>query len=204
MKSLDAPTRELVSLATVIAIGVESAIEARCRTSLATGVPPIWVEELLLQSVLMLGWPRTLNAAAIWRRVSGPTPAPGEDGTDYSMAADWLERGEVVCRMVYGANYERLRQNVRAMHPSLEAWMLVEGYGRTLGRPGLDLARRELCVIAQVAVQGAERQLHSHLRGALNAGAEPSAVAEALEIVRPLLGRPEEELMTTLWNRIRA
>ena len=29
---------------------------------------------------------------------------------------------------MYGATYERLRHNIRALHPALDAWMIVEGY----------------------------------------------------------------------------
>ena len=38
--------------------------------------------------------------------------------------------------------------NIKALHPALDTWMIVDGYGKVLGRPQLDLARRELCVIA--------------------------------------------------------
>jgi 4-carboxymuconolactone decarboxylase len=151
----------------------------------------------------MVGWPRALIAAAIWRQMGDRRAEPGEDSAAYSRAAEWTARGEAICREIYGANYERLRENVRALHPALEAWMVTEGYGRTLGRPGLDLARRELCVVAQVAVQGAERQLHSHLKGALNAGASTAAVTETLDIVRLMIGAREAKLAASLWAQIR-
>ena len=106
-------------------------------------------------------------------------------------------------KFVYGSNFERLRANIQVLHPALDAWMVTEGYGRTLSRPGLDLARRELAIVAQVAVQGAERQLHSHLRGALNAGVTPEVLEETLEIVRPLLGPRERALLASLWDRMR-
>ena len=204
LDQLDRPTLALVVLSAAIATGREPLVEERCRSCLEAAVPPLWVDELLLQSLLMVGWPRALTAAAVWRRVGPSEPAPGEDGTDYARIPEWRARGESVCRMVYGDSYERLRENMRAMHPALDAWMVAEGYGRTLGRPGLDLARRELCVVVQVAVQGAERQLHSHLKGARNAGASHRAITEALEAVRPLLGAPEVELAWSLWNRINA
>lgn len=200
---LDGPTRALVLLAAAIATGRESLVEAHCRACLSTSVSALWVDELLLQSLLMVGWPRMFSAVAIWRRVGSPTPADGEDGTDYRRAAEWRLRGEALCRTVYGATYARLRDNVRGLHPALEAWMIIEGYGRTLARPGLDFARRELCVMAQTAVQGAERQLYSHLKGARNAGASPQAIGEALDAVRPLLGKSEADMADSLWNRIR-
>lgn len=203
LERLDPPTRALVALSGAIATGEDELVESRCREGAAAEVPAVWVDELLLQSVLMVGWPRALTAAAHWRRVGAPAAASEEEGSDYGRAAAWLERGEAICRIIYGENYPRLRANMRALHPDLEAWMVTEGYGRTLGRPGLDLARRELCIVAQVAVQGAGRQLHSHLRGALNAGAAIEAVGAALDVVRPLLGTREAEVVNSLWDRIR-
>lgn len=200
---LDGPTRALVMLAAAIATGREPLVEERCLGCRAAQVPALWVDELLLQSLLMVGWPRMFSAAAIWRRIGPAEPAPGEDGTDYRRAAEWRARGDALCRTVYGASYDRLRGNVRALHPALEAWMITEGYGRTLGRAGLDFARRELCVMVQTAVQGAERQLHSHLKGARHSGASPRAITESLDAVRPMLGPAEAALAESLWNRIR-
>ena len=151
----------------------------------------------------MVGWPRALSAAALWRELGAPAQPGGEDGADYSAASSWRTRGESLCRIIYGPQYERLRGNVRALHPALDAWMVTEGYGRTLGREGLDLARRELCIVAQVAVQGAERQLHSHLKGAVHAGVSPDVVDATVVLLRPILGRRECGLLESLWDRIR-
>ncbi len=203
LQQLDPETRALLPAAAAIAVGDPAALESALRGCLAARVPALWLDELLLQSVLMVGWPRALAAFAAWRRLS-PVAVEAESGADYSLASAWRARGEAVCREVYGKNYERLRSNICALHPSLEAWMITEGYGKTIGRPGLDLARRELCVAVQVAVQGAEPQLHSHLKGARHAGASPAAIAEALELVRPQLGPREAKLAFALLERIGA
>lgn len=201
LQKLDAATSALVALATAIALGDEALVEQHCRTCMAEGAPDTWVDELLLQSTLMVGWPRALIASAICRRVLGPAHGL-EDGADYSRLPEWQERGEAVCRTIYGDNYQRLRSNIQALHPALDAWMVTEGYGRTLGRPGLDMARRELTIVAQVAVQGAERQLHSHLRGALHAGTAPEVVDSALAIVRPSLDPRARAVLNAVWERV--
>jgi len=139
---------------------------------------PSHVEEVILQSYLFLGYPIALNAFGRWRTVSGREAPPAAPDAWEA----WAERGENVCRTVYGGQYEGLRRNVRALHPDMERWMVVEGYGKVLGRTGLPLAVRELCVAALLAVLGAPRQLHSHLRGALNAGATKGEVEEALKL----------------------
>jgi len=201
-ESLDPPTRALIALAAAIATGQDTRVAERARQAAAAEVPPVWVDELLLQSVLMTGWPRALNAAAIWRRESGRA-APATDGSLLEGPDVWRPRGEATCATVYGANYSRLRENVRTLHPALDAWMITDGYGRILSRPGLDLARRELCVIAQTAVQGADRQLHSHLRGALHAGASAALVEEALAVVAEDLPAPLAERAERTWARVR-
>jgi 4-carboxymuconolactone decarboxylase len=197
LQHLDTETRALLACAGAVALGGQPALEAACRACKAAGIPSLWVDELLLQSVLIVGWPRALNGFAEWRRLEAPAAESAEDATV------WRARGEAICREIYGKNYTRLRENIRALHPALDGLMVTEGYGRIIGRPGLDLARRELCVVVQVALQGAERQLHSHLLGALNAGASVAAVSEALELAGPLLGPRERTLARSLWERVR-
>jgi alkylhydroperoxidase/carboxymuconolactone decarboxylase family protein YurZ len=56
-----------------------------------------------------------------------------------------------------------------------------------LTRAGLDPARRELLSVACLAALGQERQLASHLRGAIACGAEPREIRDALEAVADLV-----------------
>lgn len=158
------------------------------------------VDEVLLQSHLFIGFPDALNALATWREVSG-TPAPPAAG---EAPAAWEARGERVCSAVYGANYGKLRSNVRRLHPDVDDWMATGGYGRVIGRPGLDLATRELCIAALLAVWNVPRQLHSHLRGALNAGASVAEVDEAVDAACGVLPPGRAADVRALWGEIRA
>ena len=160
---------------------------------------PTPVEEALLQSYLFVGYPAALNAFALWRQLSGrPAQAATEDGWD-----EWPGRGAEVCRQVYDDQCGELRENVRALHPDLERWMVTEGYGKVLTRPGLALRDRELCIVAMLAVQDVPRQLYSHLRGARNAGADDAAVERALaEVAAFTDGRARERARAT-WQRLR-
>jgi 4-carboxymuconolactone decarboxylase len=65
------------------------------------------------------------------------------------------------------------------MHPDLAQWMIEQGYGRVLTRPGLSGAARELIAIAVLAAGGWERQLVSHLLGASRLGAPPREIRRA-------------------------
>jgi len=198
---VDGATLAMLTLAAGIATGDEATVEAAARITTAAGVSAVWADELLLQSVLMVGWPRALMAARVWRGVSGVAAPAHDPDTDPARAVEWLRQGEATCRVVYGANYERLRHNVAALHPALDAWMITEGYGRTLSRPGLPLRLRELCTVAQCAVLGALPQLHSHLRGARHAGANAAETAAALAAARPHAAVAVIQQAEALWRK---
>lgn len=199
----DDATLALLALAAAIAQGDRDALHDAVTQAVEVQLAPEAVDELLLQSVLTVGWPRALSAAATWRRVSRHA-APAEDpDEDYARAPNWEVRGEATCRTVYGANYDKLRTNVRALHPALDRWMLVEGYGRTLSRPGLDLRRRELCTVTQCAVLDVPAQLHSHLKGAVHAGAGAPEVQAALDAARPHQSARLAHDCQMLWEAVR-
>ena len=198
--ALDAETAALVRLAAVLAGGSE--VEVRTELSAVNGVVnPVWVEEVILQTYLFAGFPRALNAARDWRRISGRSaPTPAED--QERAVLDFSRRGEATCATVYGEFYERLRVNIRGLHPALDRWMITEGYGKVLGRPLLDLARRELCVVAACAIARQDRQLHSHLHGALNAGAAAGVVTAALQVVASFIDPEDMRRYLGLWARV--
>ena len=203
MITMDAETRGLLRVALGIFDLPEAVLEERMRNARAAGTPAIWLEELILSSVLFVGYPRALVAAGVFRRIV-PDHAAGGDPFQYEAWPEWLARGEATCRIIYGRHYEALRHNLRALHPALDTWMIVDGYGKTVSRPGLDLARRELCAVALLIPQDAPRQLLSHLKGAVNAGAAPEA-ADSLIALAAREGLSEARLAVAgqLWRELR-
>lgn len=184
-------------------VDVSASIASRSRTSLeralriARSASSREVDEVILQSHLFVGYPIALEAMLLWRNIR---PASADDaGED----PGWQDRGADVCRTVYGTNYEKLRQNVTALHPDLDRWMVETGYGRVIGRPRLDLATRELCISALLAVWNSPRQLHSHLRGAANAGAAIADIDAALAIASRHLTPAAVTEVEALWGTVR-
>jgi 4-carboxymuconolactone decarboxylase len=184
---LDEQTRQLVRLSAAITAADEPTTR-RVIEEVAASTNAEEVEEVILQSYLFAGFPRTLNAARMWRTASGVPAPPADDSASSSHFADWERDGEATCAVVYGRSYRLLRNNVRALHPALDAWMITDGYGKVLSRPGLALSRRELCIVASCAAAGQQRQLHSHLHGALNSGATAEEVSATLDAVADLVG----------------
>jgi len=201
ISSLDKVTRALVRLAAAIA-GADEATTRRVIDETAGSVEPTLVDEVILQSYLFAGFPRTLNAARMWRSASG-APAPLTDERALGRNIDeWERSGEETCATVYGASYEMLRRNVRELHPALDAWMIADGYGKVLSRPGLDLKRRELCVVAACAAAGQQRQLHSHLHGALNCGATAEEISATLGALTDLVDPKDIKQFKSLLARV--
>src|SRR5213595_2178302 len=200
---LDPPTVALVQVAAALAEGKEPALRQRLVAARAAAVPDIRIEELLLQSLLVVGYPLALVAFGVWREITGPASGRGVGGVGGEELAhedweSWAKRGAAVCAAVYGRAYHKLLLNLRGLHPALEDLVLVDAYGKVIGRPGLDLKRRELCTVAEIAVLDAAEQLHSHLRGALNTGAEPEEVDAVLELVA---GDLDPELRRRAWEQ---
>jgi 4-carboxymuconolactone decarboxylase len=200
---LEKGTRHLVRIAGAIAGSPEGQVRSLMSEALDE-VDPVAVEEIILQSYLFAGFPRTLNAMRVWRSVS-KRPAPSREPAESASDLDaWRERGEETCAIVYGDSYEKLRKNVLDLHPVLEDWMIVDGYGKVLARPGVDLRTRELCVVAACAVSGQQRQLHSHLYGALNAGALVGEARAVLEALGDLMSREDLVRYKQLLQKVQA
>lgn len=93
-------------------------------------------------------------------------------------------RGEVLCRRIYGGVYAKMISKMRGFHPDLARWILEDGYGRVLSRPGLSVRERELLVVAVLSILDVPAQLKSHQLGALRVGASELEVRAMSEIGR--------------------
>lgn len=127
--------------------------------------------EIVLQSYLFLGFPRMLIAADTLNTALPSEPCQSMLGAvTPEESNDWFDRGQALYRKVYGDAWELLRRRVEAMAPEVFRWMVFEGYGKVLSRSGLDMCDRELSIIAFLMMENRPKQLHSHIRGALNVG----------------------------------
>jgi L-asparaginase II/alkylhydroperoxidase/carboxymuconolactone decarboxylase family protein YurZ len=183
------------------AAGLEAELRDTARAVAAGALDRVEVEEALLQSYLFLGYPSALEALRAWHRVH---EGNGVEGVVQEPSELWASRGRETFARVYGRQVQGLERNVAGLHPDLARWMVEEGYGKVLGRPGLALADRELLVSAILAVQAAPRQLHSHLRGALRNGASPEAIEEMLHEIDPWMERAgARRLAMERWDAVR-
>jgi 4-carboxymuconolactone decarboxylase len=148
------------------------------------------LEELGLMLHLYAGFPATIEYLRALRAGQGAATRSSSRARPRTRSAAtanlraWRARGEALCARVYGEDYAELRAFTRRLHPAIDAWMIVDGYGKTLSRPGLGALERELATVAALAATGWPRQLAAHRAGAVRVGASARAVREAETIGR--------------------
>jgi XTP/dITP diphosphohydrolase len=140
--------------------------------------------EAILQSYLFTGFPLALDAMLTLydttQRIMPGVRWPAAEVMNVELFAD---RGQSLCKQVYGSVYERMMERFEHATPELRSWLELEGYGKVLSRPGLPMVERELCIIAMLATLDRETQLHSHVRGALRFGALLADIEDCADIV---------------------
>src|SRR5437667_7732766 len=127
---LDPQTLALVRLAAATATGDETKLRDRMVAARAVHVPPPWVDELLLQSFLNVGYPLALVAFGVWRSVAGPV-LESEKGESIAHPdwERWTKRGVEACGEVYGRTFQKLLLNLRRLHQAADPLGVFDGDG---------------------------------------------------------------------------
>ncbi len=150
-------------------------------SALGAGLGVEDLREAILQTYLFAGFPRAINGLWILREEDGTPPAkPPRRPT--------LAAGRRLCRKIYGRDYEPMLRNMRRMSPDVAAWIIEEGYAKTLSRPRFTARERELMIVPTLVAMDAWRQLPSHVLGARNVGATAAELARVVRAVSSLLG----------------
>jgi 4-carboxymuconolactone decarboxylase len=137
--------------------------------------------EIMLQSHLFFGYAQTIEAAKVFATWLG------ENGVEMShpdleglSGDDLRHRGEDLAASVYQPNFQKLVRQLSAVSPELARWMIEDGYGKVLSRPGPTAIEREIASAVFLAISGHPVQLYSHVRGAKNLGSTAEVVLEAI------------------------
>ncbi len=184
----------LARVCVAVALGRESTIRRELRSALDDRLNVEDVREAILQTYLFAGFPRAINGLWILREEDATPPAkPPRRPT--------LAAGRRLCRRIYGRDYEPMLRNMRRMSPDIAAWILEEGYAKTLSRPRFTARERELLIVPTLIAMDAWRQLPSHVIGARNVGATASELARGVRAVSSLVGAARVRRAVALLGR---
>src|SRR2546427_9138974 len=101
---LDPPTAALVGVASALAEGKIAVLQQRLAAAGGAAVPDLWIEEVLLQSLLVVGYPLALVAFGVWREVAGLGAGAKEGAEQPDGAAGQLAHEDWEARARPGAD----------------------------------------------------------------------------------------------------
>jgi alkylhydroperoxidase/carboxymuconolactone decarboxylase family protein YurZ len=160
---------------------------------------PELLREAIVQTHLFAGYPRALNALAQFKEAckAAGNPLSGEIKLrDQPLEGDDIEafrkRGQKLFNLVYGQSAPKVDRFAREASPDLADWAIVEGYGRVLGRPGLNPRQRSLCILAALIPMDVGPQLKGHVQGALNTGSSKDQLWKLYDVICRLFSEGAE------------
>ncbi len=162
-------------------------------------IPVRMFAELFVHLSLLLGFPAMLDGLGRLRDLAQPDKSPA--ALPKEREADLLRRGRKYFRKIYGKATERLLANLGELHVIVPTIILRDAYGRIIGRPGLKLRERELVNVVVLMIQQLDRQLYSHIRGALRIGVAPKSLRSVIILAARTTGsdrHPALEMLTSL------
>lgn len=164
----------LPMLSAAMAARNESVCEMILRGSLDAGIASHAIDETILQSHLFLGFPAMIETARLFAKIRPrrykKTQLPEAYGS--KTVKEWNREGLKKIRRLYGPAFDRLVPYINSFSPQVLTWMINDGYGQVLSRPGLSFHLRELCIVATLTVTAYENQLGAHIRGAVHVGVD--------------------------------
>ncbi len=178
----------LCRIAATLCAGDESELRDSLEKALENNIQPSTLREVILTSYLFDGYPTALEGFRLFDQIVVEYSTESEEFIyTAGNVGLWRSRGIPLCRKIYAEQFDQLTERVKEFAPELADAMIVEGYGKVLSRPQLDIATRELCIVTMLAVKDKPRQLMSHALGALRVGASPTRVLGILEVVKDKL-----------------
>jgi alkylhydroperoxidase/carboxymuconolactone decarboxylase family protein YurZ len=182
--TLNQPDLRLVRLSVAICLGDWETLR-RMREDACEGEPDRRWREAVLQAHLFAGIPRVVEACEVLEAAGGLGVPEEQELVNHG---DRFDEGHELFGIIYGPGADAVRKRLQGYHPVLERWIEGHAYGRVLSRSGLSPGMREILAMSCLAALRQNRQLASHVRGALYLGEPIEHLREAVQSVEDLIG----------------
>lgn len=104
---------------------------------------------------------------------------------------DREENADKVGYKLYGANWERIKINLKSLDEDFARFIVEVPYGSVFPRAGLKIQERELIAITALTCLGLKDQLKSHLLASLKTGISLESLVEAFIHLAMFIGFPQ-------------
>jgi 4-carboxymuconolactone decarboxylase len=191
--TLDARTRLMTQLASMIASQALREYRVMLGAALTVGVTPVEAKEIVYQAVPYVGMAKVFdfihatNDVLTERGVA--LPLPGQSTTTPENRAD---KGLAVQKQILGSDVvETLYASAPADRLHIQRYLSANCFGDHYTRTGIDVPTRELLTFSMlVALGGCEAQVKGHVVANLNVGNDRGRLIDVLTQLLPFIGYP--------------
>lgn len=191
--NLDARTRLMVQLASMIASQALREYRVMLGAALTVGVTPVEIKEIVYQAVPYVGMAKVFdfihatNDVLTERGIARPLP-----GQSTTTPENREEKGLAVEKQIIGS---KVVEDFYASSPAdelhIQHYLSAHCFGDHLARTGIDIPTRELLTFSMlVALGGCEPQVKGHVAANLNVGNDRSRLINVLTQLLPFIGYP--------------
>jgi len=190
--NLDARTRLMVILASMIASQALGEYKVMLGGALNVGVTPVEVKEIVYQAVPYVGMAKVydfIHAANEILESSGvKLPVEGQSTTSPETR---FEKGLAVQKAIAGARVDKMYQDSPANQIHIQRYLSANCFGDYVARSGIDLKTRELLTFSMLlSLGGCEPQLKGHIQGNINVGNDKETLLSVVTQLIPYVGYP--------------
>jgi 4-carboxymuconolactone decarboxylase len=191
--NLDARTRLMVQLASMIASQALREYRVMVGAALTVGVTPVEIKEIVYQAVPYVGMAKVFdfihatNELLTERGVA--LPLPGQSTTTPETRA---EKGLAVQKQIVGSDVvEQLYASAPADQQHIQQYLSANCFGDHLTRSGIDVPTRELLTFSMlVALGGCDPQVKGHVAANLHVGNDRARLIDVMTQLLPFIGYP--------------
>jgi len=190
---LDAWTRLMVQLASMIACQALREYRVMLGAALTVGVTPVEVKEIVYQAVPYVGMAKVFdfihatNDVLTERGVELPLPVQST-----TTPGNRAEKGLAIEKQIVGSNVvEKLYASSPEDQLHIQRFLSANCFGDYYTRTGIDVPTRELLTFSMlVALGGCEPQVKGHVAANLNVGNNRARLINVLTQLLPFIGYP--------------
>ena len=190
--NLDAKTRLMLVLASLIAQQTLSEYEVMLGAALNVGVSPVEIKEIVYQSVPYVGIAKAFDYIHATNEIlqSRGIKLPLE-GQSTTTPETRFEKGLALSKVVFGDAIDKMYDQSPADQIHIQKYLSANCFGDYYTRTGLDIKMRELLTFSiLLSLGGCEPQLKGHIQGNVNVGNDKKTLLSAITQLLPYVGYP--------------
>jgi 4-carboxymuconolactone decarboxylase len=190
--NLDARTRLMMILASLIAQQTLSEYRAMLGGALNVGVTPVEVKEIVYQSVPYVGIAKAFDFIHATNEIleSRGVALPLE-GQSTTTPETRFEKGLASSKSIFGKMIDDMYEQSPENQIHIQKYLSANCFGDYYTRTGLDIKMRELLTFSMLlSLGGCEPQLKGHILGNANVGNNKETLLSVVTQLLPYVGYP--------------